>query len=97
MGRLTRITVYADKIKWNMHFKSRIMNIKDVKVKDVIPVRHKQWCKIVIDDNGYELYIGLTNSRHIAKLLDILQPSKFTDVLKEEKKKCDDWGFNSAI
>ena len=96
-GRLTRITVYADRIKWHRHLKSRIIPIDDIKIIDVVPVKHMQWCRVVIDDNGSELHIGLTNSRHMAKLLSILQPSKFTDVLKEEKKKCDDWGFNSSI
>ena len=96
-GLLTRITVYPDRIKWIRHFKSRVIMIDDVKVEEILPVKHHQWCKILINDKGSLLYMGLTNSRHMALLLEILQPSKFTDILKEEKRKCDDWGFNSTI
>lgn len=96
-GRLTRITVYADRIKWYRHLKSRIIQLDDIKIIEVVPVKRKQWCKMVIDDSGSELHMRLIISRHMAKLLNIMQPSKFTDVVKEEKKKCDDWGFNSSI
>ena len=96
-GRLSKITVYPNTIKWNRHFRSHTIYINDIRVEEVVPVRRHQWCLLVLDVRGIEFCLGLTNSRHIAKLLAVLQPSKFTEILKEEKKKCDDWRFNATI
>ncbi|MDE7164283.1 MAG: hypothetical protein K2O04_02520 [Clostridiales bacterium] len=95
-GRLTKIIIYSDKITWHRHFKTRTIYLDDIKIENIIPVRHHQWCMLIINDEKNILHMGLCNSRHMTRMIRVLQPSKFTEVVKEEKKKCEEWRFNSS-